>query len=153
MNGRRLAGAVLGGTVAGIALSAMMIAGERKTGKPSELAELERRALARLGEEAPLSDVLPSAREQAAVQGGHVALSALAGAAYAAATDEESGVVGSGLLFGAAFYAAMHWIVGPVLRVKQPEWRAGGPTIGMHAANHLAFGLVTAAAAKAAQRL
>ena len=44
----------------------------------------------------------------------------------------------------------MHWIAGPLLRVKQPEWRSDRKTIGMHTLNHLLFGLATAAGAKAA---
>ena len=151
-NGRRIAGAVGGGLVAGLALSAMMMAGERRSGKPSELADLGRASARRLGREAAPADALPSGGEQALVQGGHLALSALAGAAYAAATRERAPVVASGVGFGLAFYAAAHWIAGPLLGVKQPEWRSGAGTIGMHAANHVAFGLVTAVAASAATR-
>lgn len=75
-------------------------------------------------------------------------LSVLAGLAYAATTDEDAAVVPSGLLFGLAFYGVAHWLTGPVLGVKRPEWRYDAGTIGMHAANHAAFGLATAIGAK-----
>lgn len=130
----------------------MLIAGERNSGKPSELATLERASARRIGLDTPDAAALPSAREQAVIQGGHLALSALAAAAYAAATDEDAAVIPSGLAFGLAFYVAAHWLAGPALGVKEPEWRADPATIGMHGVNHLVFGLVTAAAAKAASR-
>ena len=46
----------------------------------------------------------------------------------------------------------MHWITGPLLGVKRPEWTQGGETIGMHTINHVVFGLVTALSARAAAR-
>ena len=152
MNARRMAGAVAGGLVAGLGITALLIAGERKSGEPSEVVTLERKTAEKLGIDTPPADSLPSAREQAVTQGGHLLLSAAAGAIYAATVDEEASVVGSGLLFGAAFYAAMHWVTGPLLGVKPPEWHADAKTIGMHSANHLAFGLVTALGAKLADR-
>jgi hypothetical protein len=152
MDARRFAGAVAGGVAAGLGLTALLMWQEKKTGQPSELTRLERTSLARLGEEAPPADQLPSPREQAMVQGGHLALSAMAGAAYAAATDDESSVLGSGITFGLLFYGTMHWILGPFLKVKEPEWRAPKEQLGMHTLNHVLFGIATAAAAKAAQR-
>lgn len=148
MSESRFFGAVAGGLVAGLGLTALLIAGERRSGKPSELADLERASAARLGLRVPDGAALPGPREQAVIQGGHLLLSAAAGAAYAAATDEDADVLGSGILFGLSFYAAMHWITGPLLGVKTPEWRAGPAAIGLHAANHIVFGLVTAAAAR-----
>lgn len=47
----------------------------------------------------------------------------------------------------------MHWITGPLLGVKKPEWQADAGTIGMHAANHVAFGIATAAGAKLAAKV
>ena len=46
----------------------------------------------------------------------------------------------------------MHWITGPLLGVKKPEWQTDAGTIGMHAANHVAFVLATAAGAKLVAR-
>lgn len=152
MSVRRVAGAVAGGLVAGLALSAMLMAGERKSGKPSELADLERTAAAKVGFDTPAAGALPSAGEQAAIQGGHLLLSAAAGAAYALATKDDAATVPAGVGFGLAFYAAMHWIAGPLLGLKKPEWQADKGTIAMHTANHVAFGMVTAAAAKLAAR-
>lgn len=152
MNGKRMAGAIAGGLAAGLGLTAMMMMQERKTGKPSELADLGRASATRLSQETPPPERLPDAREQALVQGGHLLLSALAGAAYAAATDDDTRVAPGGIAFGLAFYAAAHWIVGPALGVKPPEWRSDAATIGMHTMNHVLFGLITAAAAQAAER-
>ncbi len=152
MNGKRMAGAVAGGLAAGLGLTVMMMLQEKKTGKPSELTALERTSAARLGQHTPHADQLPLPGEQAAIQGGHLLLSALAGVAYAVATEEDAGVLSSGIGFGLAFYAAAHWITGPALSVKLPEWKSDPSTIGMHTMNHVLFGLVTAAAAKAASR-
>lgn len=148
MSGARLIGAVAGGLAAGLGLSALLIMGERRSGRPSELAELERAGARWLGLGVPDAGTLPGPREQAIIQGGHLLLSAAAGVAYAASTDEDADVLSSGLLFGLSFYAAMHWLVGPLLGLKKPEWQADTSTIGLHAANHLAFGVVTAAAAR-----
>lgn len=152
MNGRRMAGAIIGALVAGLGITAMLMAGEKKSGKPSELTLLERTSAHKLGVHTPPDDSLPDASEQAIVQGGHLLLSALAGAAYVAVTDEDSAVVPSGILFGVTFYGIAHWLTGPLLGVKQPEWCSDTKTIGMHAANHIAFGLAVAAGAKAATR-
>lgn len=152
MNGARMAGAVAGGLIAGIGLTALMIAGEKKSGKPSELIALGRASARKLDVRPPPTNRLPDATEQAVVQGGHLLLSAMAGVAYAAAFDEDAQVIPSGIGFGLAFYAAMHWLSGPLLGVKTLEWRADPATIGMHTLNHVVFGLATAAGAKWAGR-
>ena len=152
MNGRRMAGSVGGALVAGLALTAMTMAQERKTGKPSELTDLERTGAAKLGADTPPALSPPYAREQAIAQGGHLLLSALAGAAYAAAADGDADVLPSGIAFGLAFYAAAHWVTGPALGLKHPEWKSDLRTIGMHTMNHVLFGLATAAGAKASTR-
>jgi len=151
MNGKRMAGAIAGGLVAGLGITAMMMAGEKKSGTPSELTDLERAGARQLGVRVvPPSDRLPDAAEQAVVQGSHLLLSAAAGAVYAATVDEDAGVLPSGIVFGLAFYAAMHWITGPLLGLKKPEWQADAATIGTHTMVHLVFGVATAAGAKAA---
>jgi len=152
LNGRYVAGAVVGALAAGAGITALLIAGERKSGKPSEIADLGRASLAKAGGDPPAADALPSPREQALVQGGHLALSALAGLAYAAATDEETAPLPAGAAFGLAFYVAAQWVTGPALGLKPPEWRSDPATIGMHTVNHLVFGLATALAARAAAR-
>lgn len=154
MNGRRTAGAVAGALIAGVGLTAMMMAQEKKTRRASELTDLGRASAHQLGvSHVPSGTRPPDGQEQAIVQGGHLLLSALAGFAYAAATDEDADVVPSGLAFGLAFYGVAHWLTGPLLCLKQPEWRSDGKTIGMHAVNHIAFGLTTAAGAKLASKV
>jgi len=154
MNGKRTVGAVAGALVAGLGLTAMMMAQEKKTQKASELTDLGRASAHRLGVHGiPTGKRPPDPRKQALVQGGHLLLSALAGIAYAAATDEDADVVPSGVAFGLAFYGVAHWLTGPLLGVKQPEWRSDGTTVGMHTANHVAFGLATAAGAKWASKV
>lgn len=150
---KRMLGAVAGGLVAGLGISTMLIAGERKSRQPSELAELEREGAKRIGVTPPAADVLPDTREQAVIQGGHLALSALAGAAYAGVTNEDAPVIVSGVAFGLGFYAVAHWFAGPLLGLKQPEWRSDGKTIATHTLNHVGFGLVTALGARLASRI
>jgi len=152
-SGARFAGAIAGALVAGLGITAMLLAGERKSGQPSELADLERTGARQLGLKSPAADALPDAREQAIVQGGHLALSVIAGAAFAVAVDEDAPVVPSGIGFGLAFYAVAHWIAGPLLGLKRPEWQSDGKTIAMHTVNHVAFGLLTALGARAASRI
>lgn len=59
----------------------MMLLQEQKTGKPSELTDLERASVARIGHDTPPADQLPSAAERGKIQGGHLLLSPLARAA------------------------------------------------------------------------
>ncbi len=115
MSGSRVFGAVAGSLIAGIGITALLMAGERKSNRPSELADLERAAEAQLGLRVRDHGALPGPGEQAVIQGGHLLLSVAAGATYAAVTDEDADVLSSGILFGLSFYAAMHWIVGPLL--------------------------------------
>lgn len=147
-----LAGAVAGGLAGGLALTGLLIAMERISGKPSELIGIERSAAARLGIDTLTASELPGTSEQLAAQAGHLALSALAGAAYAALADEGAGVVTSGLAFGLGFYVAAHVVTGPLLGVSPPEWRKDPRSIAMHVVNHAAFGLVIAWSTRAADR-
>ena len=78
MNERRMIGATAGGLVAGLGLTALLMAGEKKNGKASELTELERASAHQLGVRVPTNGSVPSASEQAIVQGGHLLLSAAA---------------------------------------------------------------------------
>ena len=139
-----MVGAVSGGLLAGLGLTVMLLAGARESGRPSELVLLRRASARKQGIPVPPDTQLPGAAEQAVVQGGHLLLSAAAGAAYALVVHKDARVASSGISFGLAFYAAMHWIAGPVLGIKKPEWQSGAKTITMHAINHVGFGLVTA---------
>ena len=77
-----------------------------------------------------------------------MALSALGGLAYAAGVDEDAPVIPSGLAFGAAFYLACHWLAGPLLRLKPPEWREPPATIAQHLVVHAVFGMLIALGAR-----
>ena len=143
------AGALAGSVIAGLGVTAVMIGGERASGDPSELIALQRASARRLGRATAPDEAMPTPGEQAVAQGGHLALSALAGLAYAAVTDEDTPVVASGLLFGAAFYVLAHVVAGPALGVKDAEWRQPPAVLGRHVLVHALFGLITAAGAKA----
>ena len=150
ISGRRLAGAVAGGLAAGLGLTAMLMMQEKK----------ERQAVGadRLGTqyrgEAGTGDTAcrPASRCTRAGSDPERASCTLraGGATYSFATDEDADVIPSGIAFGLAFYAAAHWIAGPALGVKAPEWKSDASTIGMHTINHVLFGLITAGAAKVA---
>jgi hypothetical protein len=152
MSSARMAGAIAGGLLAGIGISALLLNGERKSGKPSELVLLGRAVAREQGFQTPSDATLPNTVEQAVVQAGHLLLSAAAGAAYAGAVHDDAPVIGSGVGFGLAFYAAMHWVAGPLTKVKNPEWQSDPKTIAVHTINHVAFGLITAFTARWAQR-
>lgn len=113
MNGKRMTGAIAGGLVTGLGITALLMAGEKRSGEPSELTLLERTIARKLGAhkmdvresgvDVPPDDRLPDAAEQAVIQGGRLLLSAVAGAVFAATMDEDAGVVPSGIAFGLAF--------------------------------------------------
>lgn len=149
----RVFGAVAGATAAGVVLSALLLRGERQSGAPSELVAMQRASLSRLRQHVRPEHQLPTVAEQVTAQGGHLALSALAGLVYAATTDAETPVVGGGVGFGLAFYVVAHWLVGPVLGVKAPEWQTPPTGIGLHALNHALFGVATAAGARLGERV
>lgn len=88
MNNRYVAGAIGGGLFAGLGITAMMIIGEKRSGKPSEPIGLERNTAERLAMATPPRSELPSATEQAVTLGGRLLLCGLAGVAYAATSDE-----------------------------------------------------------------
>lgn len=151
-NDRYLIGAITGSLVAGLGTTAMTMVEEKRSGKPSELIDLQRKSARRLAIQTPSAVALPTGTEQAIAQGGHLLLSGLAGAVYAAASSEKTNPLTGGILFGLAFYAVAHWLTGPLLGVKAPEWTQGRKAIAMHTMNHLGFGLITAFAARALSR-
>lgn len=93
VDGRRLAGAIAGGLVAGVGISAMLMRSERRSSEPSEIANIKRAGLAKLGREVPSQEQLPDTREQVVIQGGHLLLSAAAGAAYALTTERDAALL------------------------------------------------------------
>lgn len=151
MSGNRVAGAVAGGLVAGLALSAVMLVGERLSGKPSELIELERKAAAKLDIATPRGDAPATAVEQAVTHGGHLALSAVAGLAYAAAIDEDRDGVPAGATFGAAFFVAAYGIAGPALGVTPLPWRQPALRAVQHPVVHMLFGMAMSLFARRAR--
>ncbi len=147
----RTSGALAASLLAGLAISGLMLFKERTSGEPSDLIRWERVGVGRLGLRAGRG--APGAGEQAGVHAGHLALSALGGAAYAAAFDEDAPVVASGLAFGAAFYVACHWIAGPLLGLKRPEWREPPAAVAQHLVVHAVYGLLIASGARVGARL
>lgn len=142
--------AVLGGLVAGVGLSAVMLACERLSGKPSELIELERSTAAKLAIRTPTGDAPATGAEQLVTHGGHLALSALAGLAYTLAVDEEADGTKAGAAFGLLFFIAAYGITGPSLGVTPPPWRERPLRAVQHPIVHVLFGITTALFARRA---
>lgn len=142
---QELAAGALGGLAGGAAVSALMLAMERRSGTPSELVQLERRAAARAGGPRRRADLPASAQEQAISHGGHLMLSAIAGAVYPAfrrASGRSS--LPAGLLFGGAFYALAYGVSAPALGVTKPVWQDAPAATGQRLAVHALFGTITA---------
>lgn len=152
MNVRRTAGATAGGLAAGLATSAVMLAGEKLSGKPSELIELERKTAGKLGVTTPRGEQPATVAEQLITHGGHLALSALAGLAYAATVDEELDSTATGVAFGAAFFVAAYGITGPALGVTPPPWRQPPLRAVQHPVVHTLFGVMIALLARKADQ-
>lgn len=153
IDARRIAGAVAGGLVAGLALSAVMLVGEKLSGKPSELIELERKTAAKLALAVPAADTPATLVEQSVTHGGHLALSALAGVVYAVTVDEGVDGAKSGAAFGLAFFIAAYGLTGPLLGVTPVPWREQPLRAVQHPVVHTLFGLAIAHFAwKAADR-
>ena len=145
---RRAGGAVAGGLAAGLALSAVMLLGEKLSGKPSELIELERATASKLDLPVRSGDVPATGTEQLVTHGGHLALSALAGLAYAMMVDEDVDGHAAGAAFGAAFFVAAYGITGPALGVTPLPWRQPLLRAVQHPIVHVLFGLSVALAVR-----
>lgn len=130
-----------------------MLIGERLSGRPSELIELERATAAKLDVSVPAADEPATVGEQVVTHGGHLALSALAGLAYAAAVDDGADDARSGAAFGAAFFVAAYGITGPLLGVTPAPWRQPPVRAVQHPVVHVLFGVAMAAAARRAAGL
>lgn len=150
MDAKRAAGAAAGSLVAGLALSAVMLAGEKLSGDPSELIELERRTAVKLDVDTPIGEAPATIIEQLVTRGGHLALSALAGLAYAAAAAEEDDGAKAGAAFGLAFFVAAYGLTGPLLGVTPLPWRQPPLRAVQHPVVHALFGTTTALFAKRA---
>lgn len=122
-NGRRAAGGMVGGVVAGLELSVAMLVGEKLSGQPSELIELERATVAKIGWTTPQGDAVATVGEQLFTHGGHFALSVLVGLACAGLVDADSDSPQAGAAFGAAFFISAYGVVGSGLDVTSLPWR------------------------------
>ena len=151
MEAQRVGGAVAGGLLAGLALSAVMLLGEKLSGEPSELIELERATAAKLDIGTPQGDADASVSEQLVTHGGHLALSALAGLAYAASVDKDDDGPAAGAMFGAAFFVAAYGITGPALGVTPLPWRQPLVRTVQHPLVHVLFGLAISHLARGAR--
>ena len=144
MTAGRAAGAVAGGLAAGLGLSAVMLLGERLSGQPSELIELERKTAAKLGINAGRASEPASEAEQIITHGGHLALSALAGLAYAAVVDDDADGTRAGVAFGSAFFVAAYGVIGPAFGVTPLPWRQPPLRAVQHPLVHILFGVTMA---------
>ncbi len=117
-------------------------------GGPHELVRLKRRTGAGLGrfERPEWRDA--SAGEELVSHGGHLALSAAAGAAYGAAKPEGASPLVAGAVFGAGFYALAYGLAGPVLGVSPKLWKDSKASVARHGMLHLVFGVATALVAE-----
>lgn len=144
MNGERATGAMAGGLIAGLTLSAVMILGEKLSGRPSELIELERATADKLDIDTRQGNAPATTTEQIVTHSGHLALSALAGLAYAVTVEEGEDNVISGTMFGLAFFVAAYGITGPLLGVTPLPWRQPPLRAVQHPVVHALFGIAAA---------
>ncbi len=143
----RLTGAVIGGVVAGLVLSVWMLVGEVTSGAPSQLTQMERQVSGWFGTGVPSANAVASASEEYLGNFGHLLLSALAGAAYAFGWRKDRSpalVVLNGLVFGMAFYALAHAIVGPILGLTPFIWAVPPSLLWLGCIINGFFGLCTA---------
>lgn len=148
---RRFVAGAMGGTVAGVLLSAWFLMLERASGKPSVLIELGRKTAAGLGSPYRYNPAKAAPEEQMMSHGGHLALSAAMGAAYPAVRSLPGfGGTTGGLLFGAAFYPLLWGLLGPSLGLTRTPREEGAATVAQRIGVHALFGLVTALVTNAA---
>ena len=104
----------------------------------------------RRGERAP-----PVVDAGVSAHAGHLALSAVAGAAYGAVQRRDGGSpMAAGLAFALSFHALAHGLVGPALGVGPKPWRDSTGGLVGHGLLHALFGAITGIAAdRLARRL
>ncbi len=141
-SGNRLLGAVAGGLFAGLVLSVWMLIGEVASGQPSQLTDMERQIAGWFGAGAAGPGITMA--EEYLGNGGHLLLSALAGAAYALVWRRDRPVVLNGLVFGLAFLVAAHGIVGPLTGLTPMLWDRPFTFFWMGGLINGFFGLCTA---------
>ncbi len=87
------------------------------------------------------------AGEQTVSHGGHLVLSAVAGAVYGAAKPDGVSPVVAGTVFGATSYGLAYGVLGPVLRVTPKLTRDTTASVVQHGRFHVLFGVTTAVVA------
>jgi hypothetical protein len=151
---RHLAAGAAGGLAGGLVLSAVMLGLEARSGEASDLVRLQRRTAGRVGRPRRGERAPPTAAEEASAHAGHLALSAVAGAAYGVLKRDGTSPVAAGLAFGLGFHALAYGLVGPALGVAPRPWRDGAGSLVQHGLLHALFGAVTGVAAdRFAERL
>ncbi len=141
---RKLTAGAIGGLAAGALVSGALLALAAANAEPDELVQLKRRSVRAAGR-ADRRDRAPAGvGERALAHGGHLALSAAAGAAYALAKPAKLPAPVAGAAMGAGFYALAYGVTGPALGLTPPLWRDSPASLARHGALHLVFGVVTA---------
>jgi uncharacterized membrane protein YagU involved in acid resistance len=141
---RRLYGAIIGGLVAGLVLAVWLLIGEVTSGLPSQLTEMERQIAVWFGAAPHPANAVASTAEEYYGIFGHLLLSALAGAGYAIGWRRDKSVILNGLVFGMAFYAVAHAVVGPITGLTPPIWGVPLSLFLLGCVINGFFGLVTA---------
>ena len=145
---RHLAAGAAGGLAGGLVLSAATLAMGARSGEATDPVRPRRRAAGgtgrpRRGEHAPPT----AAAEATTAHAGHLALSAVAGAAYGALKRDGTSPVAAGLAFGLGFHALAYGLVGPPLRAASKPWPDGAGSLVRHGLLHALFGAVAGLAA------
>lgn len=142
---RDLVAGALGGLAGGVAVSAMMLGTEWRSGTPSELVKLGRKTAEQHDAPHRRRNADPDLGEQALSHGGHLALSAAAGALYPALRHATGlPTVPAGLLFGLGFYLLAWGGAGPALSLTPTPVQEGPAKVGQRLMIHAVFGTVTA---------
>ena len=135
------AAGAIAGLAAGALLSVAWYAIEKATGETSEVVRLGRLSLQTRGrarrEAAP-----PDAEEQIMSHGGHLALSAAAGALYGLVTPKDAPRLLAGAGFGAVFYAVAYGTLAPVLGLRPAMWNDTRTNVAQRGFFHLLFGIL-----------
>jgi hypothetical protein len=143
---RGIVAGTAGGLVAGAVLTGAML-GSQAAGldKADDMVRIVRRAGTELHIGRRRLDERPSAPEEAAAQGLHLARSAAIGALYGAFHRRfEQWPVASGLLLGLGFYPLAFGVAGPLLGVTEKPWEAEPRLIAQRGLLHAVFGVITA---------
>lgn len=148
----RITAGALGGLAAGALISAMMLGVQAATSRPSELIVLKRRAGRRPGWDGHWERTRSTLGEELLSHGGHLALSAMAGAAYGALKPRGTPPLVAGAAMGVGFHALAYGVAGPVLGVTPKLWEDEPANVAEHGFLHLLFGVTTALVAERVAR-